>query len=478
MVGALGEEPYPPIGLLSMAASLRVCGYEVGLLDVPAILKKKRNDAMAQNVTWVVSDAVVEEVVTRRVRDFHPNVVGISCLFSGKFRGTVSISKTVKKVYPKCVVVIGGLHPTVFAREALERLPSVDFVIIGEGEESFSNLLLAIFENQMPLSDLDGLAFRDGASIRITAKTRYIQDLDRLPLPAWEMINFDDYAIDRETWKTYWENPKGYQLRYRMPLLTSRSCPMQCRFCAMHLVHGNKIRFRSVEHCLEEIEWLYHEFGVNYFSIIDDNFTLKKRRILDLADGIVKRNIQMYLDAPSGISMHFFDHDILDALKAIGMIRLFFAIESGSDYIREKVMCKNLSRDKIYEGSELVRSEKDILVRAFFVIGMPQETEETLKASWEMIKELYIDDVSIHFATPFPGTSLYDEVIKNDLLVIPPQDAFFADEFQQSSERPFIKPYHLDIDELIDFKQRVEDLFHRRREEHGVKTNRSIKHLQ
>jgi radical SAM superfamily enzyme YgiQ (UPF0313 family) len=245
----------------------------------------------------------------------------------------------------------------------------------------------------------------------------------------------------------------------------------------MHLVHGKKIRFRSVEHCLEEIELLYHEFGVNYFSIIDDNFTLKKRRILNLADEIAKRDIQMYLDAPSGISMHFFDHDILEALKSIGMVRLFFAIESGSDYMRERVMCKKLSRDKIYEGSELVSNEKNLLVRAFFVIGMPQETEETLMASWEMINKLYIDDVSIHFATPFPGTSLYDEVIKNDLLVVPPQDAFFADEFQQSSERPFIKPYDLGLDELIDFKHKVENLFQGRRQKYGVKKNRSIKHL-
>ena len=478
MVGALGEEPYPPIGLLSIAAYLRARRYDVALLDIPAVLKQKRRDAEAeQNTMWAVSDAIVEEMVAGRVRDFRPDVVGISCLFSGKFRGTVFISEVVKKVAPTCPVVIGGLHPTIFPGEVLEQISSVDFVIIGEGEESFGDLLSSIFENRIPLSDVDGLSYRDSGSVHITAKTRYIQELDCLPLPAWEMIDFDDYAIDDETWKTFWGNPREYPLRYRMPLLTSRSCPMQCRFCAMHLIHGKKIRFRSVEHCLKEIEWLYYEFGVNYFSIIDDNFTLKKSRILDLADEIEKRNIQMYLDAPSGISMHFFDKDIFEALKAIGLVRLFFAIESGSDYMREHVMCKKLSRKKIYECSELVRNEKDLLVRAFFIIGMPQETEETLKASWDMIKELYIDDVSIHFATPFPGTSLCDEVVQNDLLVIRPQDVLFADEFQQSSEQPFIKPYHLEIDELIDFKCRVENLFQHRREEYGVKKNRSIKHL-
>ncbi len=257
MVGALGEEPYPPIGLLSIAAYLRTRRYDVALLDIPAVLKQKRRDAEAEKKTMlVVSDAVVEEMVAGRVRDFQPDVVGISCLFSGKFRGTVFISEVVKKVAPMCPVVIGGLHPTIFPGEVLERLSSVDFVIIGEGEESFGDLLSSIFKNRIPLSDVDGLSYRDSGGVHITAKTRYIQELDSLPLPAWEMIDFDDYAIDDETWKIFWENPREYPLRYRMPLLTSRSCPMQCRFCAMHLVHGKKIRFRSVAHCLKEIEWL------------------------------------------------------------------------------------------------------------------------------------------------------------------------------------------------------------------------------
>ena len=477
MVGSLGEEPYPPIGLLSIAAHIRAMGYEVKLMDIPAILKQKRNEYRAEQKTvWVCGDDVVKGAISECMQSFRPDIVGISCLFSGKFRGTVFISEVVKESNHDCPVVIGGLHPTVFAHEVIEKISSVDFVIIGEGEESFGDLLKSIL-GKLPLSNVDGLCYRDKKKIHTNPKTCYIQKLDNLPLPAWDLINFDDYAIDDQTWDTFWENPRGYPLRYRMPLLTSRSCPMQCRFCAMHLVHGKKIRFRSVDHCLQEIEWLYHKFGINYFSIIDDNFILKKSRLIELANEIVKRNIKMYLDTPSGISMHFFDKDILEALKAMGLLRLFFAVESGSDYIREQVMHKKLSRKKIYECSELVRNEKDILVRGFFVIGMPQETKQTLQASWDMLKEIYIDDVSIHFATPFPGTPLYKEVVQNDLLVVPQQDAFFADDFQQSSDTPFIKLYNLETDKLIDFKHKAEALFQHRREKYGVKKNRSIKHL-
>jgi radical SAM superfamily enzyme YgiQ (UPF0313 family) len=222
---------------------------------------------------------------------------------------------------------------------------------------------------------------------------------------------------------------------------------------------------------------LYNDHGVNYFSIIDDNFTLKKERILRLADAIVKERVQIYLDSPSGVSMRCFDKDILEALKAMGMTRLFFAIESGSDYMREQIMGKRLSRQKIYECSDLVKNERDILVRAFFVIGMPQETEETLEASYEMMQEIHIDDASIHIAVPFPGTPLYEEVRANNLFLIPEHDAFVSDEYQQSSDRVFIRPYNLRPERLLEFKKDAENIFRERREKYGIKINRSIKHL-
>ncbi|MBC8472841.1 MAG: cobalamin B12-binding domain-containing protein, partial [Planctomycetes bacterium] len=171
MVSALGEEPYPPIGLLYLAAYMRSCGYEVRLLDIPVVLKQKRHEAEIKEVIRGISDLVLEEIVAGHIQDFRPDLVGISCLFSGKFRSTVFISEAVKKVAPTCLVVIGGLHPTIFAREAIERLPSVDFVILGEGEESFVDLLSSIFDNRIPLYDVDGLAFRDSEGIHNTTKT-------------------------------------------------------------------------------------------------------------------------------------------------------------------------------------------------------------------------------------------------------------------------------------------------------------------
>jgi len=454
MVSNLREEPYPSVGLLSLAATLKKNRYNIFYLDIPALLKR-HNLSFKDDL-----DAFVEQTITDTYNDYKPDLVGISCLFSGKFPATIFISSVLKKIDSSLPVVLGGIQPTVFYKEILERFDCVDFIIIGEGEESFLQLLNCIF-NGGSLSDIDGICYRDGR-IRVNPKRNFINDLDILPYPAWELLNLQDYEIESEKWERHWHNPKGYSLKYRFPFLSSRSCPMGCNFCAMHLLHGKEIRYRSAENCLKEIEYLYNEYGINYFSIIDDNFSMDKSRVLELASKIRKKNLKIYVDTPNGISIKFFDRDILEALKAMGLLRISFAVESGSDYIRNKVMGKKLPREKIFEVFELMRKEKDIFVRAFFIIGLPQETSDTLRETYEMINKLYLDNISIHTAVPLPGSRLYDEVIRNKLLLVPDQDILYAENFHQASDKPWIKPYNLDIEELIEFRKKAEDIITQR----------------
>ena len=461
LVGISIEEPHPPIGLLYLQSYLLSNGVNVVLLDLPVELKRN-------GVEWDESKKCVRLWVSHYMEVFQPDVVGIGCLFSGKFCGAVHVSEIVKEIDPKCQVVIGGVHPTVFAKEIIKKVPTIDVIFLGESEISFYNGLIG--------KPCYGQVFRDFQfkTIHTVPQDKYTQNLDEPPYPAWDRVDLDDYAID--DWSG-WHNPKKLDLKYRMPILTSRSCPINCSFCSVRLMMGNKTRFRSVEHCMQEIKYLYYEKGVNYFSIIDDNFILDKDRVMRFAEEIASENLDIYIDTPSGICMRFFDKDILDALKTMGLLRLSFPIESGSDYIRETIIKKKLPREKIYECSELVRNEKDILVRAFLVLGMPQETHETMQVTLDMVKELYIDDVTVHLATPFPGTPLYDEVIANDLLIAPLDDVLYMDNFHLCADTPLIKPYKLHPDELVVFKHKVEFLFTLRRKELGVKKNRSIKHL-
>lgn len=455
MINRYREEPYPSVGLLYLAAALKKNGYDVSYLDVPAILKRC-GITFQDNI-----DDFVEKTVIETYNKYKPDLAGITCLFSGKFPAAVFISTILKKMNKSLPIVLGGIHPTVFHKEILERYNCVDFAIMGEGEKSLVQLLNSLSQ-KLPLSGVDGLCFRDGDKIVANPKKDFINDLDSLSYHSLDILRIKDYEIEQEVWRKYWHNPKRYALKYRWPFLSSRSCPLRCNFCAVHMLHGKKIRFRSVCDCFKEIEWLYDKYGINYFSIIDDNFTADKRRVIRLSQSIKKKKLKIYIDTPNGVNVNFFDKEILEALKAMGLLRIFFAIESGSDYIRNKIIGKGLSQEKIFETFNLMRKEKDVFVRAFFIVGLPQETSKTLDETYNMIKKLYVDDISIHFATPFPGTRLYEEVIKNKLLLIPEHDAVYAENFHQASDTPWIKPYNLGVEELIKFREKVKNLIESR----------------
>lgn len=479
MINSNYEEPYPSVGLLYLASSLRKNNYNVIYLDIPAIVKQELSDCN-KSVRLIESedgiDGFVERTIVETFNHYSPDFVGINCLFSGKFTGVVFICSILKKLNEALPIAIGGIHPTIFHKEILERFVCVDFVIIGEGEQSFTQLVNCFFYKNS-FSDVMGLCYRSGKKVIVNPKEDFISNLDNIPIPAWDLLDLKHYEIEQDKWEKFWHNPLNLKLQYRWPILTSRSCPVKCNFCAMSLVHGKKIRYRSAENCYQEIYYLYKNYGINYFSIIDDNFTVNKRRVIELSKLILKRNLKIYIDTPNGISMNYFNEEVLRAMKDMGLLRIYFAIESGSDYIRNEVMGKNMKKEKISYVSELMRNEKDIYIRAFFIIGMPQETKETLEETYNMIKTLYIDSASIHFAIPFPGTRLYDEVISKDLLTISKGDALIASNYQLSSDVPFIKPYNLEIDELIAFKKRVEELFDKRYENLGIDKKEPIHHL-
>ena len=471
MVSGLREEPYPSSGLLYLASVLRENDYGVFYLDMPALLKR-HGVSFEDDI-----DGFVEQLVTDVYSTFKPDLAGINCLFSGRFPGTIRLGSLLKKIDSALPVVVGGIHPTVFPKRILDRFDCVDFVVIGEGEETFKQLLDSLFFHAISLSDIDGICYRDGGSVKLNPKTRFIADLDSLPFPAWDLLNLQDYEIEEEKWRKHWHNPRGYKLKYRWPLLTSRSCPLACTFCAMHLLHGKKIRFRSAENCVREMEWLYNEYGINYFSIIDDNCTMDKRRLMAMSAEVAKKNLKIYIDTPNGVSIRYFDRDVLDALKAMGLLRLFLAVESGSDFMRNEVMGKHLDREKIFEAFDLLRNEKDIFVRAFFLVGMPQETSSSLEDTYDMIVKLPLDDISIHFATPLPGTKLHDEVMRDGLWVTEEPDVLWAENFHQASDIPWIKPPNLSVDELIEFRKKAKGVIADRYEKLNVDRKYPIHHL-
>jgi len=431
------REYYLPMAHLYLAGSLNR-HFEVAVLDLNALrLWDDTPDQVA---------AMMASAVTRAVRESQPFLVGINCLFSGQIKEVLEIAGLVKALDPRIKTAAGGLHPTIFSEDIIKNCQDIDFVLQGEGEENTLALALAL-KNGESMAGIDGLTWR-GTDWQIInqPKTSFIADPDQIPRPAYHLFDFQNYALDTSRW----HNPKKIPIGVPVPIITSRSCPHRCSFCCMFRAMGTRFRPRSAEHVLDEMEYLYHEHQTRYFEIMDDNLTLNKKRALEICRGIVKRKMDIQFRTINGLSVNALDKELVDALAEAGLVWAFIAIESGSDFIRNQVMGKRLERSKIFEVVRAFKRQPQILLRGMFIMGMPEDTPETLMATNRLIEELDLDDCSVSNATPFPGTALYEQCLRENLLLQPDLGRWDNDLLFTANKGGefFIKPANMELEEL------------------------------
>lgn len=403
------------------------------------------------------------ETVEKEVERIKPDFVGITCLFSEQFEMVLNIADAVKKIHPSSITILGGMHPTIFYKDILSNCPNVDAVVIGEGEKTLERVLTLDMDKW---KSIDGFAFKNQQKqILVNTKALFIENLDALPPPAYDLFNFNDYKLD----SSGWYNPKKLDIGTSAPVLTSRSCPFKCSFCGMNLVMGTRFRARSAEKVFKEIEYLYNEYNVRYFNIMDDNFTLDKKRIKQLCKYIIDAKMNLSFDMPNGIMTNTLDDDVIDALAEAGFAYCFLAIESGSDFIRNKVMHKQLSLDTIFRVIKSFRRHPQIHLAAFFLMGMPEETRETLDETYDLIEKLDLDSFKMSVATPFPGTKLFDQCLRDDLFLTDNaklnslwRDTNWYQRILNVDPPFFFKPYKMEIAELEEYAKKFEALRHQK----------------
>lgn len=440
-----------PMGLLSLATYLRSNGYVVKILDYKTHCENLMLDYL-KGMNNDVFDKFLENKLRVDIKQFSPDIIGIGCLFSGAFKNLLKIAYKIKDIDKFITIVIGGIHPTLFASEILQKYSTIDYVIIGEGELTFYKLIQYLDNNDKEkLQFLNGIAFRDKGNVVKNDKTEFIEDLNTLPMVDYSFVNIKDYKRDTSKWYS----PKKIKVGQPFDIITSRSCPNRCTFCSMWKVHGGKIRLRSPELVLDEIEFLYNKYGCRYIRFMDDNLTFRKEHALRIFNGIVERKIDIQFDTPNGISVKTLDEDIIEAMVRAGLIRINLAIESGSDFIRNQEMRKHVSSQKIYEVANIISKYNQVFISAFFVIGMPHETRHTLKETFEMIKKLPLDGLGIGFATPYPGTELFNYCISHNLLKGTAKDYMDVGNLQYDAHEPHFAPHELTKEDLISFRNRI-----------------------
>jgi len=388
-----------PTGIAGLASFLSINGFAVDIFDMigedPRRSEKKANGVYRVGTS---GDRLVEKLIK-----FKPTLVGISCSFTPRFSNVKDVADIVKIWNPECKVVVGGMHATVAVEQVLET-ESIDYVIMGEAEIPMSELLMKLHKKETDFDKVRALSYRG----RISTERVLIDDLNALPLPAYEMLPMDNYfnLTKRDSLTTE---------KRAVSVITSRGCPMQCTFCSSFQLWHNKWRPRSVAHIMAELDFLKRMYDVKEISFEDDNLSLDPARLNQLCGEMIHRNLGVKWNTPNGIAINGLTPDLLKVMKQSGCTRLNFGIESGDEHILNDVMKKQLNLDKI---RTVVGQAHDIglITLGYFVIGMPGETDDSINRSIDFAKSLKLDEIGVFIATPFPKTGLEQMCKDNNLL--------------------------------------------------------------
>jgi anaerobic magnesium-protoporphyrin IX monomethyl ester cyclase len=390
----------PPVGLMYIAGELERWHYQVKIMD-----------CLAQNLNAVQVGhdsfryGMTDEEILHEIKTCNPDYIGISCMYTMNHTDLISLCSLIKANFV-APIVAGGAHVTAEWSRILDT-GTVDFAVLGEGEHSFRDLLLCLDNDRNP-ADVEGVAYSKDGKARANLPFRHVDDLDALPLPAYHLVDFAKYmgggrAHGDTTSETNWA-----------PIITSRGCPHRCSFCAGRMMGGDRLRLRSVANIMEEIKFLKLNYNVGEIHVEDDNFAHNLQR----AVSILKKTSELGLKLafPNGLSLYSLSNDeIVRYLKKNHVISVTVAIESGDEFILKNVMRKPVTLSLAKRVVKKLKSN-GINVKAFFVLGMPGESVDSLRNTFKLIRELGLDWSAFNAATPLPGTQLAQLCLNNNFI--------------------------------------------------------------
>ena len=396
-----GSEPPAgnlPIGLMYIAAVLQKAGYPVEILDAFMGAGSLFDEECETTTVGVPYGQIKEEIKKRK-----PTVVGIAGPFTCQIGNALKISNLVKEIDPKILTVVGGPHVTLVPKEFLEEAKDVDVAVVGEGEYALLDIAQA-FEGKKQFSEILGIAYRQNGEIMLNPPRPLIERLDELPYPAYDLVDMEHYLSPKEI------GYRSFQDR-AISMITSRGCPFNCCFCAVHLHMGTRFRAHSAQYVLEHIQYVVDKFKVRNIFFEDDNLTLDLKRFEAICDGIIERKIKIGWETPNGVRADCLNLELLKKMKRSGAKSIFVGVESGDQQILDKVICKSLDLNRVVEFAKNAK-EIGLKTGAFYIIGFPGEKTENMQRTVDFALELKRKyDVGMHLfaATPSYGTRLYDE---------------------------------------------------------------------
>ena len=368
---------WPPLSLASIGAVLEKSGHEVKILDSAA--KAFDRDDLVNFMRLFLPEAVVLSTGTPSIDN------------------DLALCAHLKKNFNKIHTVVFGTHTTALDKECMLKYPGIDFIVRNEPEISCRELLMAIEESR-DLKGVDGITYRSSDGKIIANQTRFfIDNLDDLPFPAWHLVEIDYYRLPL----------KG---ECYLTVSPSRGCPYRCTFCTCQTYYGNRLRKRSVENILDEIEYDLKKFNVNNFFFWAETFVLDKNFVTLISEGILKRGLKISWAANSRVDN--IDGPLLEIMAKSGCWMLSYGIESAE----QSVLDRSLKGTKIEQFDKAISLTRKagIKTTGHFMLGLPGDSEESMQKTIDLALRLDLDFAQFYSAVPFPGSSLYEEAVKEE----------------------------------------------------------------
>ena len=403
-----------PYGILSMESYLSArcrSTIDMQLLDLNITLQKLVDQRFEGEYA-----AVFAEEIRTRLREFSPQLVGVSALFNSSNRYIQDIVKVCKDFDPAIITLAGGGLPSAAYKLMLESCPALDAICKGEGELPLRDLLDADDPWEVIRKHKSWIARDELAANKVPQHT-FLENLDDIPPFDFKSINLDHYnnrSIDKQhSWR-----PKR-----EMAIHTSRGCPFLCVFCSNPSLHGRDVRTMSIERVVADVRRMKEEFGMTVLLLEDDHFFNDKDRAKQILRELAALEIRV--EFPNGVAVYAIDDEVAELFSKAGVSAVALAVESGSDHVLNNIIRKPLKKRLIRPAVEALR-KFNVRSHVFIVIGLPGEQDEHRAETLQMLLDCGFDWVHVYLAMPIFGSRLYDICVEKGYIDNPKSQDFVA----------------------------------------------------
>lgn len=383
----------PPFWAASIAAYARAQGISVDILD-----------AEAGNLS--------PEQVTELIEKKNPQLIGL--IITGnhlsastwKMHGAGLLAKKIKEKGIQSPIFMWGLHVSALPEKTM-REEQADFVIKGEGLKSIVRLTRFVVNHAGDIDEIQGLYYRkENGEIAGNPQIALESDLDNIPAQAWDLLEMSRYRA--HNWQRFGETErtkKGYGV-----IATSLGCPFQCSYCAISALFGmRKVRYKSVDRVIQEIEILVRDYDVHYIKILDENFVLDKKYVGEICDRLIEKDFDLNIWAYARVDT--LDEEILKKLRRANIRWLCLGIESADEGSMEDVHKSQYNNDETRRIVALIK-DSGINIIANVMFGLPKDNKESMEKTLAFVKELNCEWVNMYATMAFPGSQLYQECVE------------------------------------------------------------------